>query len=151
VAELFAPQPGQPLSWNFSLLLGQLTDFFEATADVAGADTVINFSTQPCWLFNANATQCKPPDNPDEADMTYGSISPGLLDPTGEDLAMYYARLIGYLKNGTMVDERGHTHRMPPGSRTFNFTYQLHQTFLLLLNLPGPQTYFAEQVLGSLQ
>ena len=69
VAELFAPQPGQPLSWNFSLLLGQLTDFFEATADVAGADTVINFSTQPCWLFNANATQCKPPDNPDEADM----------------------------------------------------------------------------------
>ena len=69
MAELFAPQPGQPLSWNFSLLLGQLTDFFEATADVAGADTVINFSTQPCWLFNANATQCKPPDNPDEADM----------------------------------------------------------------------------------
>ena len=35
---------------------------------------------------------------------------------------MYYARQIGYLKNGTMVDERGHTHRMPPGSRTFNFT-----------------------------
>lgn len=47
VAELFAPTPGQPLSWNFTLLLGQLTDFFEATADVDGADTVINFSTQP--------------------------------------------------------------------------------------------------------
>jgi hypothetical protein len=55
--------------------------------------------------------------------MTYGSISPGLLDPTGNDLAMYYARLIGYLKNGSMVDERGHTHRMPPGARTFNFTF----------------------------
>jgi hypothetical protein len=88
VAELFAPQPGKPLSWNFTLLLGQLTDFFEATADVAGADTIINFSTEPCWLFNANETQCKPPENPDEADMSYGSISPGLLDPTGEDLAM---------------------------------------------------------------
>ena len=89
VAELFAPQQGKPLSWNFTLLLGQLTDFFEATADVAGADTVINFSTEPCWMFNENATQCKPPDNPDEADMTYGSISPGLVDQTGNDLAMY--------------------------------------------------------------
>ena len=89
VAELFAPQQGKPLSWNFTLLLGQLTDFFEATADVAGADTVINFSTEPCWMFNENATQCKPPDNPDEADMNYGSISPGLLDQTGNDLAMY--------------------------------------------------------------
>ena len=54
VAELFAPQQGKPLSWNFTLLLGQLTDFFEATADVAGADTVINFSTEPCWMFNEN-------------------------------------------------------------------------------------------------
>ena len=68
--------------------------------------------------------------NNNRANRTYGSISPGLLDPTGEDLAMYYARLIGYLKNGTMVDERGHTHRMPPGSRTFNFTYLLHQISL---------------------
>ena len=28
---------------------------------------------------------------------------------------MYYARLIGYLKNGHMTDERGTVHRMPAG------------------------------------
>ena len=37
------------------------------------------------------------------------------LDPSYEEIAMYYARLIGYLKNGHMTDERGTVHRMPAG------------------------------------
>jgi hypothetical protein len=45
-----------------------------------------------------------------------------LLDPSGAELSMYYARLIGYLKNGHMKDERGEVHSMPPGQRRFNFT-----------------------------
>ena len=73
VAELYRPKPGKPPAWNFSLLMPQLEDFFAATADVQDADTVINFSTEPCWMFNTNASQCAPPANPDQADMTYGS------------------------------------------------------------------------------
>jgi hypothetical protein len=89
VAELYRPVEGEPLSWDFSPLLPQLEDFFAATADVQGADTVINFSTEPCWMFDKNFSRCAPPTNPDEADMSYHSLrachscggqSPGLAE-----------------------------------------------------------------------
>ena len=87
VAELLPPVSGKPTSWNFTLLIPQLEDFFRATAD-QGHETIVNFATQPvrpssilaaasqshapghvqCWLFNKNLTTCTPPPNPDEAD-----------------------------------------------------------------------------------
>ena len=46
VAELLPPVPGKPTSWNFTLLIPQLEDFFRATAD-QGHETIVNFATQP--------------------------------------------------------------------------------------------------------
>ena len=39
------------------------------------------------------------------------------LDPTGQQLADYYSRLIGYLLNGEMVDEHGTRHVAPSTQR----------------------------------
>jgi hypothetical protein len=146
VAELFPPVPGKPTSWNFTLLLPQLEDFFRSTAD-QGKDTIVNFATQPCWMFNKvrthapgcmhsltgrfpapsaqNLTWCTPPANPDEAYFDYASGGVQAyyeLDKTGKTLAEYYARLIGYLMTGEMTDEHGVKHVAPPSQRKFNFS-----------------------------
>ena len=124
VAELLPPVAGQPTSWNFTLLIPQLEDFFRSTAD-QGKDTIVNFATQPCWMFNKNLSWCTPPTNPDEAYFNYASGGVQTyyeLDKTGKTLAEYYARLIGYLMTGEMTDEHGVKHVAPTGQRKFNFS-----------------------------
>ena len=64
VAELVKGQ------WDFTYILPMLQDFMNAVYG-RNHSTVINFSTQPCWLFgNAqNQTQnCSFPANPDQSD-----------------------------------------------------------------------------------
>jgi hypothetical protein len=79
VAELNAPVPGKPTAWNFTYVNPQLEvhcfipcsheqDFMEAT-HLKNHSTVINFSTQPCWLYNA--ADCSYPSNPDQSDFGY--------------------------------------------------------------------------------
>ena len=137
VAELFPPVPGKPTSWNFTLLIPQLEDFFRSTAD-QGKDTVVNFATQPCWMFNKNLSWCTPPTNPDEAYFNYaggGVQSYDELDSTGKTLAEYYARLIGYLMTGEMVDEHGVKHAAPPGRKTEDLLTPVHLCLCLCRSL----------------
>jgi hypothetical protein len=114
VAELAAPEPGKNTSWNFTFVLPQFEDFMAAQQ---GRTTVVNFATQPCWLYDSS--NCLVPSNPDASDFNYVRGS-SLRDPSAHDLAMYYARLIGFLLNGEMVDENNVTHT---NSKTFDLTY----------------------------
>lgn len=106
VAELDAPVAGKTTSWNFTFIMPQLSDFMNAVYG-KGHTTVINFSTQPCWLFKNK--DCSYPANPDQSFFKYvRGNRKDLLDQTGKDLAAYYGRLLSYLIKGEMTDENGH-------------------------------------------
>eukprot|EP00039_Didymoeca_costata_P029663 m.25773 g.25773 ORF g.25773 m.25773 type:complete len:676 (+) comp7738_c0_seq2:7-2034(+) len=110
VAELDAPNSSET-SWNFLDIIPNFYDFMEAVYG-KNKSTVINFSTQPCWLFkNSN---CSYPSNPDQSFFGYvrGKRS-DLLDPTAKTLAKYYARLLSWMINGSFIDENGKTHTAP--------------------------------------
>lgn len=81
---------------------------------------MINFSTQPCWLFNADPAVCQVPPNPDQSDFGYVKGNT-LLDPTAKDLADYYVRLISWLMQGNFTDEAGVVHSGGPawGNMTY--------------------------------
>ena len=117
VAELTAPVSGSPTSWNFSYILPMLLDFLNSTAE-RNHSTVINFSTQPCWLFgdSMNKTQnCSFPANPDESFFGYvRGDRANLLDPTSKMMSEYYARLLSWLILGEFTDETGVKHTGGP-------------------------------------
>eukprot|EP00054_Salpingoeca_dolichothecata_P032975 m.266817 g.266817 ORF g.266817 m.266817 type:complete len:637 (+) comp31560_c0_seq1:162-2072(+) len=117
VAELDAPVSGKPTSWNFEHIIPQFYDFMNAT-HTRGHSTVINFSTQPCWLYNAK--NCSYPANPDQSDFGYVRGN-ALKDPTATDLAAYYGRLLSWMMKGEFVDEHNITHTGGPGFS--NMTY----------------------------
>ena len=110
VAELDKPSQDGKTSWDFTNILPMLTDFMDATY-ARNHTTVINFSTQPCWLFGDDEQKpidCSYPDNPDESFFRYvRGDRKNLLDPTSNEMADYYARLLQYLVNGEFVDEAG--------------------------------------------
>jgi hypothetical protein len=107
VAELQRPRAGRT-SWDFSLIDPVVDAFFAAAA---GRPTILNFSTQPAWMFR-HGEDLGYPANPDEASWTY-SDSPGgeLVDPTGRELAQYYARVVSWYSRGGFEDEYGRYHR----------------------------------------
>lgn len=117
VAELDAPAAGKTTSWDFTDVLPQLADFMSATYG-KNHSTVINFSTQPCWLFgNAqNQTQnCSYPSNPDQSFFGYvRGDRANLLDPTAKTMADYYSRLLAWLVVGEFTDEHGTVHSGGP-------------------------------------
>lgn len=122
VAELDPPTASKT-SWNFVDVSPQLEDFMDA---VYGQNhtVVLNFATQPCWLFGdaANKTQdCSYPANRDETFLGYlrGNRA-NLLDPTAKDLASYYARLLSWIVKGEFVDENGVKHTGGPAYSRFN-------------------------------
>ena len=85
---------------------------------------VLNFATQPCWLFGdaENKTQnCSYPENPDESFFGYvRGNRKNLLDPSGKTLASYFGRLLSYLVKGEFVDEDGVKHTGGPAYSRFN-------------------------------
>jgi len=122
VAELQAPTE-TGTSWDFTYIMPMLEDFMGAVYE-QNHSAVLNFATQPCWLFGdeQNKTQnCSYPANPDESDFGYvrGSRK-NLLDPTGKDMAAYYGRLLSYLMTGEFIDEHGRKHTGGPAYRRFN-------------------------------
>lgn len=125
VAELDAPSKSKTrrTSWDFSHILPQLEDFMDA---VYGQNhtVVLNFATQPCWLFGdaENKTQnCSYPENPDESFFGYvRGNRKNLLDPSGETLASYFGRLLSYIVKGEFVDEDGVKHTGGPAYSRFN-------------------------------
>ena len=85
---------------------------------------VLNFATQPCWLFGdaENKTQnCSYPENPDESFFGYvRGNRKNLLDPSGKTLASYFGRLLSYIVKGEFVDEDGIKHTGGPAYSRFN-------------------------------
>mmetsp|Transcript_1113 Transcript_1113/g.2557 ORF Transcript_1113/g.2557 Transcript_1113/m.2557 type:complete len:566 (+) Transcript_1113:69-1766(+) len=123
VAELDAPVDGKPTSWDFTHIMPMLEDFMNATYG-QGHSVTLNFATQPCWLFgdaNNKTQNCSYPANPDQTDFTYAKgYRDNLLDPTSQDMAGYFSRLLAYLVKGEFTDEHGVKHTGGPAYSKFN-------------------------------
>jgi hypothetical protein len=104
VAEL-APPTENRTSWDFSTIDPIVEDFFHATA---GHSSVFTMSTIPTWLFR-NADPGPIPASADEAMWNYES-GEELRDPSGQEVADYFARIAGWYTAGGFTDELGRVH-----------------------------------------
>jgi hypothetical protein len=104
VAEL-EPPTASGTSWDFSVIDPMVKDFIDATA---GAPTIMNFSTIPAWLFRTDKPVAYPAD-PDGLAWEY-TQGTELRDPTGRQVADYYARLFSWYTKGGFTDENGKVH-----------------------------------------
>jgi hypothetical protein len=104
VAELAAPQGGKT-SWDFSKIDPMTLDFLHATE---GHSPILNFSTIPVWFYKTE----KPVVVPADPDQLFSGENQGreLLDPTCNDVAGYYARLVSWYTQGGFTDELGVRH-----------------------------------------
>lgn len=76
-----------------------LEDLWEATGgNRSDARTIINFSTQPVWLYS-DVTNYSVPSNPLATDFGYpkGKV---LADPTGKAMGQYFADIVGWIRYG---------------------------------------------------
>jgi hypothetical protein len=104
VAELEPPKDGKT-SWDFSLIDPMTIDFLEATK---GHSVVVNFSTIPQWMYKTD----KPVAYPDDPNAPVWDYEQGteLRDPTCQEVADYYARLLSWYTKGGFTDEYGKRH-----------------------------------------
>jgi hypothetical protein len=135
VAELDAPTKDST-SWDFRLIDPMTIDFLSATR---GHPAILNFSTQPSWLFVQPKAVAVAAD-PDAVQWNY-TQGKDLRDPSGAEMADYYARLVSWYTQGGFTDELGHRHESGyhfrfPWWEVFNEIDGEHQ--------PTPQEYVAE-------
>lgn len=104
VAELEPAADGET-SWDFSLIDPMTEDFTRATA---GHPVVVNFSTMPAWMFKTDKPVQYPAD-PLEATWNY-TQGRTLRDPSMQEAAQYYARLLQWYTKGGFTDEAGKRH-----------------------------------------
>jgi len=104
VAELEPPKDGKT-SWDFKLIDPMTTDFFEATK---GHSVILNFSTIPQWMYKTEKPVEYPAD-PGQVTWTYEQGTE-LRDPSMQEVADYYARLVSWYTNGGFTDEFGKHH-----------------------------------------
>jgi hypothetical protein len=118
VAELDPPTTGKT-SWDFSLIDPITLDFLHATE---GHSRIVNFSTQPAWLY----VQKKPVTVAADPNALQWNYTQGkeLRDPTGKEMAEYYARLAGWYTQGGFTDELGHRH-----SSEYHFRFPWWEVF----------------------
>jgi hypothetical protein len=104
VAELEPPKDGKT-SWDFSVIDPMTTDFLEATK---GHSVVLNFSTIPQWMYKTD----KPVSYPQDPNGVIWDYEQGteLRDPSGKEVADYYARLLSWYAKGGFTDEFGKRH-----------------------------------------
>jgi len=104
VAELEPPKNGTT-SWDFSVIDPMTIDFLEATK---GHATILNFSTIPQWMYKTE----KPVTYPNDPDQVTWNYEQGtqLRDPSFQEVADYYARLVSWYANGGFTDELGQRH-----------------------------------------
>ena len=135
VAELDPPTK-EKTSWDFSLIDPMMVDFLHATA---GHSTIMNFSTQPSWLFVQKKPVVVSADpNAVQWDYVQGKE---LRDPGGAELADYYGRLVSWYTHGGFTDELGRRHESGhhfhfPWWEVFNEIDGEHQ--------PTPEQYVTE-------
>jgi len=104
VAELEPPANGKT-SWDFSLIDPMTLDFLKATE---GHPAMLNFSTMPAWLFKTAKPVAYPAD-PDQPAWNY-TQGTELRDPSLQELADYYVRLVSWYTKGGFTDEFGRRH-----------------------------------------
>lgn len=104
VAELEPPVNGKT-SWDFSLIDPMTEDFLNA---MRGHSVILNFSTIPAWMWKTEKPVSYPSD-PDQAVWQY-TQGTELRDPSGKEVADYYARLVSWYVNGGFTDALGKRH-----------------------------------------
>jgi hypothetical protein len=114
VAELDAPTK-EKTSWDFSLIDPYTKDFLAATE---GHSTVMNFSTIPAWMFKLD----KPVEYPADPSQVFWNYTQGseLVDPSGKQVADYFARLVSWYTKGGFTDENGKVH-----SSGYHYTFPI--------------------------
>lgn len=106
VAELDPPTKDKT-SWDFSKIDSIVIPFLEATK---GHELVINFNTIPAWMFKTEHPVPYPSD-PDQWAWYFYREGTEPVDPTGQQIAEYYARVISWYTLGGFTDEIGQYHR----------------------------------------
>jgi hypothetical protein len=104
VAELDAPANGKT-SWDFSVIDPMTIDLLEATK---GHPVVLNFSTIPQWMYKTEKPVAYPAD-PNQVVWDYEQGTE-LRDPSAQEVADYYARLLSWYTKGGFTDEFGKKH-----------------------------------------
>jgi hypothetical protein len=143
VAELEMPTSDKTF-WDFSLIDPMTIDFLNATE---GHSRILNFSTIPAWMYDSS----KPILVPADPNRVYWDYTQGkqLRDPSRNELAGYYSRLIRWYTQGGFTDELGVRHESGyhfaiPYWEVFNEIDVEHQ--------PTPQDYAAsyDAIVGAL-
>lgn len=132
VAALEPPRDGKT-SWDFSLIDPMTIDFLEATK---GHPVILNFSTMPAWMFKTEKPVSYPAD-PDQAtwDYTQGTE---FRDPTMNEVADYYARLLAWYTKGGFTDEHGKRHE---SGHRYSIPYWEVMNEPDLEHRPSPEAY----------
>src|ERR1035437_2856819 len=91
---------------HFAQVLGEQP--VEQHLATKGHPAVLNFSTTPQWMWITPKPVAYPAD-PEEPVWNY-TQGAELRDPSGQELAAYYARLVGWYTLGGFVDEYGKRH-----------------------------------------
>ncbi|CAF1184471.1 unnamed protein product, partial [Didymodactylos carnosus] len=91
--------------WDFTTLDPLVEDFLNATQ---GHSSIIDFSTQPRWLYTLPAID-QYPDSDDQVDWNYPA-GIELIDKTGQQIGDYYGRLAAWYTKGGFIDEYGRKH-----------------------------------------
>jgi len=104
VAELEPPADGKT-SWDFTAIDPMTIDFLDATK---GHSVILNFSTIPQWMYKSDKPWTYPAD-PSQVTWDYESGTE-LRDPSMQQVADYYARLVAWYTNGGFTDESGKRH-----------------------------------------
>lgn len=105
VAELKEPTKTETF-WDFTYADPAMESLMKAQQ---GRAVVINFSTTPVWMWKTG----KPvmvDENPDAVNWTYNQ-GRELRDPSGKEVAEYFARLLSWYTKGGFTDELGKFHK----------------------------------------
>lgn len=108
IAALYPPKEGKT-SWDFSTMDPLILDFFKATE---GHPAMLQMSTLPAWFFKTGRDFIYP-DDPDRIIHPIAAVHDveDLADPSGKQLADYYARVASWYTKGGFTDELGKYHR----------------------------------------
>ena len=104
VAELEPPKSGKTF-WDFSVIDPMTIDFLDATK---GHSVILNFSTIPQWMYNADRPVAYP-DDPNQVVWEYEKGTE-LRDVSMKEVADYYGRLFAWYTKGGFTDEFGKRH-----------------------------------------
>lgn len=100
------PPTKETTSWDFSLIDAELIPYLEATR---GREPVVSFAAIPPWMLISDKKSVYP-DDPNESVLSNWIYGKELIDPSGEQVAQYFARIASWYTQGGFTDENGKYH-----------------------------------------